>query len=64
VALASGRAEVLLGLAGSVGSQKKRVGASGGLHDQLVKGQALAASLSDSGAGGFGETECSDIDLG
>lgn len=33
-------------------------------HDELVKSQALAAGLDDSGAGGLGETESSHGELG
>lgn len=37
---------------------------SGGLHDQFVKCEALAASFSDSGTGGLSEAECSNSELG
>ena len=55
---------MLLGLTSSVGSQEEGVGAGGGLHHELVKSQALATSLCDSGAGGLGEAEGSNVDLG
>ena len=37
---------------------------SGGLHDQFVKCEALAASFGDSGTGGLSEAERSNSELG
>jgi len=62
-ASAAGSSEVLLGFASGGASQQEGVGASGGLHHELVKSQALAASLHDSGAGSLGEAEGSNGDL-
>jgi len=33
------------------------------LHNELIKSEALAAGLGDSGAGSLGEAESSDVDL-
>lgn len=46
-------------------AQAREVGlTSGGLHDHLVEGEALAASLGDAGAGRLGEAEGGDRNLG
>lgn len=37
---------------------------SGGLHDQFVKSEALAASFGDSGTGGLSEAERGNSELG
>lgn len=37
---------------------------SWGLHNELVKSEANATGLSDSGAGSLGEAECSNGELG
>lgn len=62
--LAAGSSEVLLGLTLGGASEEEGVGAGRGLHDELVKSKALAASLGDAGTGSLGEAEGSNVELG
>lgn len=58
-------AEVLDGLTGVLGTaEEDGVGASGGAHGELIDGEALTASGKDASAGGCGEAESSDRQLG
>ena len=57
--------EVLDGLTGVLGpTEKDDVGASRSTESELVEGEALAASLGDSGTGSGGESESADGHLG
>ena len=64
VTLTASSSEVLLGFTGSVCSQEESVSTSGGLHNEFVESHALATSLGDSGTGGLGEAEGSNVNLG
>jgi len=56
---------VLDGLAGILGSpDEERVGASGSAEGKLVEGEALAAGSRDACAGGGGEAEGGNAELG
>lgn len=58
-------AEVLDGLTAVLGAtQQQGVGAGGLLKSELVKGQGAAASGENARAGGGGESQGSDLDLG
>jgi hypothetical protein len=57
--------KVLYGLTGVLGAtEEEGVGAGGGTDGDLVNGEAFAASLLDTSAGGGGETEGRDGELG
>lgn len=75
----TGGAEVSLGLSVGWASKQESVGAyynyileraceegvrtGGGLHNKLVKSQALSASLGDASACGFSEAECGNSEF-
>ena len=58
------RAEVSLGFAHLGASEEDGVRAGGRLHDQLVNGQALAASLDNAGAGSLSEAKGGHLNFG
>ena len=56
--------EMLSGFSGFRSSKEESVSSGRGSKHELVQSHALATSLDDSGAGGFGEAEGSNGELG
>jgi hypothetical protein len=60
----TGGTEVLLGLSIAVGSEEMNLLAFGSLHNELVEGEALAASGGDASTGSLSESESGNSQLG